>query len=177
MPNIEYRTIEITEIDRLAEIDRTEVIEDIYYIRDGKLVLEREHWELDGWPPGHLEEIMDFTRVHLGRGGIAWGAFDGDRLVGVASIDGIPIASSDDTINMPLLHVSNGHRGQGIGTHLFGLAADRTREMGARRMYVSGIPTGNSIKFYMNHGCRPIDKPDPELFQREPEDIHLTVEL
>ncbi len=177
MPDIEYRIIDASELDRLDEIDRTEVIEGIYYMRDGELVLEREHWDLKGWPPGHLEELKDHCRVHLGRGGTAWGAFDGDRLVGVASIDGIPIDSSDDTINMPLLHVSNGYRRQGIGTRLFDLAADRAREMGARRMYVSGMPSENSIHFYTRRGCHSTDHVDPELFQREPEDIHMTVDL
>ena len=43
MSKIEYRQITRTEINKLSQIDRTEIINDVYYVRDGALVLEKEH--------------------------------------------------------------------------------------------------------------------------------------
>ena len=70
MTDIEYRTLLPDEVDRVDEIDRTEVIDHIYYLRDGKLVLEEEHWEMRGWPPGEIDSIKVRLRECVDRGGM-----------------------------------------------------------------------------------------------------------
>lgn len=177
MQDVEYRTIGPAEVSRLGEIDRTEVIDHIYYMRDGRLVLEEEHWHLRGWPPGDEERHVAETLDLLDRGGTAWGAFDGDRMVGIASLDSTFIGREGDTLNMALLHVSHGHRGRGIGTRLLELTKERARGLGASRLYVSGMPTERAVAFYMSRGCRLADEVDPELFAREPEDVHMVMDL
>lgn len=47
------------------------------------------------------------------------------------------------------------------------------KENGANGLYISSTPSENSVNFYQHLGCRLIDIPDPELYEREPEDIHL----
>lgn len=39
---------------------------------------------------------------------------------------------------------------------------------------VSATPSGSAVGFYTSRGCRVVDAPHPELFAKEPEDIHLT---
>jgi GNAT superfamily N-acetyltransferase len=177
LSEVEVRTIGAAEVGRLGEIDRTEVIDHVYYMRDGRLVLEEEHWHLTDWPPGHKEQLIEENQALLTRGGSAWGAFVGDRMVGIASLDSKFIGKDMDMLNMALLHVNHGHRGRGIGTRLMSLTVERAHELGARRIYVSGMPTKRAISFYMNRGCQLADEVDPELFEREPEDIHMTLEL
>ena len=45
------------EIERVwDDIDRSEVIENIYYLRDGDLVLENERYDMRDWAPGEREQ-------------------------------------------------------------------------------------------------------------------------
>ncbi len=97
---IEYRTLLPDEVDRVDEIDRTEVIDHIYYLREGQLVLEAEHWEVRGWGPEEIVSIKERLRECVDRGGMGWGAFDGDLLVGIAALDGKWIGSSERTLQM-----------------------------------------------------------------------------
>lgn len=51
------------------------------------------------------------------------------------------------------------------------------RADGARRLYVSAIPSGSAVGFYRSHGFEPTDQPDEALFRLEPHDIHRILEL
>jgi ribosomal protein S18 acetylase RimI-like enzyme len=174
---ISIRRLDPDEVHRFEEIDRTEDITHIWYVRDGEMVLEEEHWHMTGWPPDglaghhrHLGECMD-------SGGAAWGAFDGERLVGIAVLDGRWYGGARDTLDMYFLHVSDGYRHQGIGRTLTELAKERARELGAKRLFVSGLPSINTIRFYRAVGFERAGEVDPTLAEREPEDIHMELPL
>ena len=177
MSEIKYRSLDISELDRFKEIDRAEVIDHIYYMRDGQLVLEEEHWELNGWPPGDLPDIKLKLHACLDEGGAAWGAFDGDHLVGIAALDGRWYGAAGKTLDMYFLHVSNGCRHKGLGRTLAEMMKERAREMGAKRLFVSGLPSLNTIRFYQAMGFDIAEDVDPRLFEREPEDIHMDMGL
>ena len=51
------------------------------------------------------------------------------------------------------------------------------KEFGASDLYVSSIPTKNSVDFYRNHGFKLAEEVHPELFELEPEDIHMVKPL
>ena len=69
------------------------------------------------------------------------------------------------------------YRKQELGRKLFELAKTCAQEKGAKRLYVSATPSENTVNFYMRQGCRVTKEPDPELFELEPEDIHLEMEI
>ena len=177
MSPVDIRPISLEEALRFEEIDRTETIDHVYYLRDGQLMLEEEHWRLDRWPQGDLPHQRAHMAECMETGGSAWGAFDGDALVGIAVIDGRWYGPAGDTLDMFFLHVGNGHRRQGIGRSLLELVKARAREMGARRLFVSGIPSENSIRFYQAMGFDLAREVDPVLFSREPDDIHMDMPL
>ena len=177
MKTISIRPLGPEELDRFEEIDRTEVIDHIYYMRDGHLVLEEEHWELNGWPPGDLPDIKGKLHACLDEGGAAWGAFDGDHLVGIAALDGRWYGAADETLDMYFLHISNGCRHKGLGRTLAEMMKERAREMGAKRLFVSGLPSLNTIRFYQAVGFDIAKNVDPRLSAREPEDIHMDMDL
>jgi len=52
---MKIRHLTRSEIPYIWQIDRREVIDNIYYLRDGKLILEPEHYDMHGWPPGEPE--------------------------------------------------------------------------------------------------------------------------
>ena len=44
-------------------------------------------------------------------------------------------------------------------------------------MVVSATPSENTVRFYLRRGYRPMAEPFPELFELEPDDIHLAKPL
>ena len=177
MAEIIYRTLGRDEIERLDEIDRAEVIDHVYRLRGGQLVLEAEHHELADWPPGKLPENKRRIDECLDRDGSAFGAFNGDELVGIAVLDGRRIGRAHDMVDLYFLHVSAGYRDRGIGRRLVELVKARALEVGVRRLYVSATPSDHTIRFYLSVGFAVASQVDPELFESEPEDIHMDMEL
>ncbi len=167
------RLLQRGEIPLIWRIDRREVIDNIFYLREGKLVLEPEHYDMQGWPPGEAEQYTLILLDCYDRGGFFWGAFEKDRLVGVSILESKFIGSGQDTLQMKFLHVSRDCRGQGVGTKLFKIAVEKAKEWGAKKLYISATPSENTVNYYMRLGCVLATEIDPELFALEPEDIHL----
>jgi len=69
------------------------------------------------------------------------------------------------------------NQGQGIGAKLMQTAITSARNLGAKYLYISATPSKRTIDFYMKHGAKLLDHPDQQLWQLEPEDIHLLCEL
>lgn len=171
------RNLRREEIEQVWSIDRSEVIDNIYSVENGVLVLRPHHVEVPGWPPGEAEKYTPILLECFDRGGWFHGAFEDAKLVGAVVLDSKRIGQHKDQLQLEFLHVSSSYRKKGLGAHLFGLARATARERGARRMYVSATPSENTINFYMRLGCVLTAEPDPELFAREPEDIHFECEV
>lgn len=167
------RYLEREEIPLVWQIDRREIIEKIYYLRDEKLELVPEYFDMQGWPPGEAEHYTPILLDCFDRGGTFWGAFEEGRIVGVAILESRFIGANLDTLQLKFLHVSHANRNQGLGTQLLQLAVERARSLGARRLYISATPSESTVNYYSKLGCVPATEIDPELFALEPQDIHL----
>jgi predicted N-acetyltransferase YhbS len=175
---IEYRLLQAAEIERVDEIDRSEVIDGRYRLRNAALVLDEDHhFVVRGWQPASLDANKHRMRECLARGGAGWGAFAGERLVGIAVLDGRRIGSALDALDMYFLHVSDGYRGRGIGRELVRFVRQRAREMGALRLYVSAAQTRNTVTFYQGVGFGLASEVDAKLYELEPDDIHMDMQL
>lgn len=172
-----FRLLLREEIALIWEIDRAEVIDHVYHLRDGQLVLGPEHFNMRGWPPGEAALYTPILLDCYDRGGTFLAAFDGPRLAGVMVLENHWIGRAQDTLQLKFLHVSRPDRGQGLGNALFQKAAELARERGAAKLYVSATPSEHTIDFYFRQGCVLAAEPDPELWALEPEDIHLECAL
>jgi len=161
------------EIPLVWAIDRREVIDGIYVVQNGELVLRPEHFDVHGWPPGEAEKYTPILTDCFDRGGAFFGAFEADRLVGVAVLESAFIGKDADQLQLKFLQVSRENRGHGLGRLLFELSARRAKELGAKRLYISATPSQHTVEFYLRLGCFPAAEPDPELYALEPDDIHL----
>lgn len=170
---MELRPLARDEIALVWSIDRREVIDHVYYLRDGALVREPEHYDMQGWPPGEAETYTPLLLACYDRGGAFTGAFDGAALAGVVVVDTVWRGPQRDLLQLEFLHVGRPYRGQGLGRRLFAHAQAVAAARGARGLYVSATPSEHTIHFYQRIGCQVIAEPDPELFAQEPEDIHL----
>lgn len=175
---MQIRPLERSELKDVWSIDRSERIERMYGLGPGGLELREEHHELSGWPIGEADEYHPLLLDCFDRGGVCLGAFDrSHRLVGAVFLESRRIGAGRDTLQLTFLHVDRAHRDTGVGGRLFDHACEAARALGARCLYVSATPSENTIDFYRRRGFTPTSAPDPELFAREPEDIHMTLSL
>ena len=170
---INSRELQRDEIKLIWSIDRSEVIENVYYHENGELVLKPEHYIMTGWPPGRSEHYTPFLFDCFDRGGWFYGLFDNGRLIGVAILENKFIGAKKDQLQLKFLHVSQAYRGQGFGKKMFLLASEKARQWGAKQLYISATPSEHTVNFYQRLGCVVTQELDPELFAQEPEDIHL----
>lgn len=170
---ITVRELRRDEIEEVWQIDRREVIDSIYYLEDGVLVLRPERYDMQGWPSGETDASTRLFYDCFDSGGWFCGLFDAGQIIGVVILESRFIGRNRDQLQLKFLHVSRDYRREGLGRRLFELARARARRLGARRMYVSSTPSENTVRFYMGVGATVTDEPDPDLLELEPEDIHM----
>lgn len=175
---IKIRDLERVEFARVREIDRTESIDVIYRQHGRRLEEVPGDWSAQPWHEGEGEHSIAEQHAALigfaDDGGTALGAFSGERLVGI----GVVVPHLRPGIaQLAYLQVSDGYRSSGIGKSLCDLLEKRAINAGDTEMVVSATPSVNTVRFYLNRGFRPVIDPLPELFELEPDDIHLRKEL
>ena len=173
---VTYRWMDPEELYRLAELDRFGRIR-VGYRMDGDQLLEMEvEWDTSNWlQHGENEHTVShqiaFCQSHLDAGGRVLGAFEHDKLVGIGLLrpDLRPSMAQ-----LAYLHVSHAHRRRGIASRLCSELEAEARRMGNGHMYVSATPSGSAVGFYTRQGFEPVQDPIPELWEAEPEDIHMS---
>jgi GNAT superfamily N-acetyltransferase len=167
------------DLARIAEIDRTERIERLY-VQDGTRLEERlGDWSAPAWfTEGEGEHSVARQRAecerYLASGGVALGAFVDAHLVGIGIVRP---HTRPGIAQCAFLHVSNGHRGSGIGSGLIGELERVAWEHGDTARVVSATPSYNTVRFYLRRGFEPTSDPLPELYELEPEDVHMQKRL
>lgn len=174
---MDYRLLNKEEIKRVGEIDRTEIIEYIYYYKEGKLELVKEFCEIKKW--SHEQEQIHISSLNdiYDRGGIIFGAFDESNIIGIISLDNEFFGRNKDQLNLAGLWVSKHYRKMGVGKTLVELGKEKAKEMGAKKLYVSATPSHNTVNFYMNRGFELAKEVIEKLYELEPEDIHMECKL
>jgi predicted N-acetyltransferase YhbS len=174
-----YRRLAAADLERLGEIDRTERIESLYIQHGARLEERTGNWSARAWftegtgEHSVAHEIGECRR-HLSAGGVALGAFADERLIGI----GIVTPHVRPGIaQLAFLHVSNGYRGRGVGGDLSDALEELAREAGDTTIVVSATPSLNTVRFYRRRGFEPTADPLPELYELEPDDVHMEKEL
>jgi ribosomal protein S18 acetylase RimI-like enzyme len=173
--SIACRPLVASDLERIGEIDRTERIE-LLFVQRGTGLDERvgafdaSPWLSEGDGEHSVAHQRAYCERHLAAGGIALGAFAGERLVGI----GLVTPHIRPRIaQLAFLHVSNGFRGRGIGVCLLTELETLARERGDAELVVSATPSANTVRFYLRRGFGPMAEPLPELYALEPEDVHM----
>lgn len=171
------RQMEISELGRIDEIDRSERITQQYKSDGGVLEVIEVDIDAARWgEPGAwtVQQYVDSWKPLLDGGGVLLGALDGDRLVGFAIYDP---CSSARLANLAALYVSKSYRRQGIARGLTDEVVRLARSGGASRLYVSATPTRGTVDFYLRQGFQPLVTPDERMLALEPDDIHMERKL
>ena len=180
--SLEVRRLGIGDVGRITGIDRSEHVDVEYAVVDGHLI-ERpasfEHADIPPWNPvgagpHSVAAHVAFCAPLVAGGAALLGAFQDDRMLGLAVVDG---SFEPGLAWLAFLHVSRPDRRRGAASALWGAAVRNAAEAGADSMYVSATPTGSAVGFYLSRGCRLADPVHPALYASEPDDIHLVCSL
>lgn len=173
--SIEFRELRRSELSVISDIDRTERISTTY-VQLGTELLARHGdssataWDPQGAGEHSVEAQLRALERHSDRGGIAIGAFAAKSLAGI----GVVVPSIRPGIaQLAFLHVSAPFRAAGIGSRLSRRLEQIARTAGDSEMVVSATPSENTVAFYLGRGFHPMAEPLTELFELEPDDVHL----
>ena len=172
---IEFKRLARVKLSSVAEIDRSERIDIIYEQHGTELEERRGNWNSSAWDPnGHGEHSVAAHRQALEHyvdgGGIALGAFSERQLVGIGVV--VPHLRPE-IAQLAFLHVSAAFRATGIGRRLSDELDLIARNAGDTEIVVSATPSENTVRFYMSRGYELMAQALPELYELEPEDVHM----
>jgi len=174
---IQYHILTEEQAGKLEEIDRSEHIDLIFEMKDGRVVERHTDQECPSWDADLLEEIKARFMDEIRRGGLAVGAFDGETLVGFGVLGHRFRGMNKDQLQVDLMYVSRNYRRQGIGSRMMDELMKEARRRGAKYLYVSSTETRSAVSFYKSRGSRLAEVVDEELYAKEPNDIHMVIEL
>ncbi len=171
---IETRWMGPDEAKRLRELDVSEHGDIVYQWIDGEVVAVPEEWTRARWSDEECSRRVERIRQRLVRGDVMIGAFEGDLLVGLAIFRA---HLSPGMSEFGGLWVSRTHRRRGVATRLAQEVERLARDAGSAALYVSATPSRSAVGFYRSRGFRPTLDVNRELYEREPEDIHMVLDL
>jgi len=170
---MEIRAVKRKEIDDIRNIDRSEIINQFYYYKNGKLVLKKKYYNISGWDPKDIDININNLYDLYDRGGFFLGLFQEKRIVGVIALECKFIGTNNDQLQVVFLHIDKNYREKGYGKILMNQTKERAKALGARKLYISATPSKNTVDFYMHLGCELASEINADLYQLEPDDIHL----
>ena len=170
MPAITIRPMRIEELDRVNEIDISESGTIVFKQAGRHVESTQEEWHRPRRDEASWNRHIEAWKPVLERGGSAIGAFDGRTLVGIAVLRP---HLTEHMAQLAALFVDKSHWRLGVATRLTEETARLARESGASALYVSAIPSESAVGFYISQGFQPIEHPDKELYELEPDDVHM----
>ncbi|MFN8445987.1 MAG: GNAT family N-acetyltransferase [Caldilineaceae bacterium] len=170
---LQIRRLAVDELERLAEIDVAEKVTLSYRWQNRRLEAIQRDSERPSWNAGDWAHHVAEWQQHL-QPDLWLGAFDGERLVGAASLR---YQLRDKMAQLTTLHIDRNSRRQGVAHQLTAEVKRLAKESGAEFMYVSATESQSAVGFYLSQGFVPTNEPDPRLFALEPEDIHMICPL
>ena len=171
------RRLGIEDLWLVGSIDRTEKVRTLHRQSVGRLSRERADIDVQPWTKEQVAAHVKWLEYELEMGGTLFGAFRDDSFQGLALLGNRPVGGDPKTAQFVFLHVTAAHRRSGVGTALLDACRREAKMRGKKRLYISATPSESAVGFYTSRGAVPLEKPDPGLFAKEPEDIHMVLEL
>lgn len=174
---ITFQIMSQDQVNRLSEIDRSEYIDIIYEIRNGEMIEVESGYECPTWTEEMMEEIQQRFLFEIDNGGLAVGAFEEDKLIGCGVLAHQFRGRDLNRLQVDLLYVTRNYRRQGIGTRIINQLSEEAKRRGAKYLYISSTEIRSAVSFYKSKGSQLTNEIDEELYNKEPKDIHMIIEL
>lgn len=160
--------------DLLKQFNRYQEVKRCVRKVNGEWVLQDIAF-LEQWDEQLKQEIIaeDFAPCIQG-GGSVYGAFNEENeLIGFASLLATPMGSHGQYRKLMQMHISYEYRGKGHGKALFLACAQKAKEMGAYKLYMSTHSAEESQAFYNKLGCVDAEELDEWSVTHEPYDRQM----
>lgn len=127
-----------------------------------------ENWSLE-----KCREIAADVVLHFEKDQSAFGAFDGEKVVGFITISHEIFGKTAKYAELVCFQVSEPYRGKGIGRNLFAMACEEAENLGAEKLYISGHSSKESQAAYKALGCVHAKEINQTRAEEEPCDVQL----
>ena len=121
------------------------------------------------WIPQYLQE-------QIARGGSVIAAFDTDTLVVFCAVDGYLRGETAKYANVTMLFVDDRWKRKGIGSKLFCKICKQAENMKADKLFISAVPSLETVAFYFHMGCEDAKEIIPDYVDTE-QDRYLEYRL
>lgn len=139
---------------------------------DDQWVLEETNSIIRKWDNEKRLWIPKYLGQKLDNGGYTFAAYLENKLVGFISLDGDHLGSSKQYMNLSMLFIDDRYQRRGIGKLLFDKCAKRALNVGAEKLFISAIPSEDTVAFYLAMGCKDAEEIIPD-FVDTPYDRYL----
>lgn len=109
--------------------------------------------DLREWSKEKRVWISTYLCDQIKQGGFAAAAFAEDKLIGFCSICGEKMCDNFTYTNLTMLFVDDEWQKKGVGRKLFDRACTKAKERNMDRIFISAIPSVETIAFYTGVGC------------------------
>ena len=109
--------------------------------------------DLREWSKEKRIWITEYLREQIERGGSTVAAYDSDVLIGFCCVDGYLRGKTAKYANLTMLFVDDKWQRKGVGKKLFDEICKRAAKMNADKLFISAIPSIETVAFYFSMGC------------------------
>ena len=131
----------------------------------------------ENWSQEQCREIAEDVVRHMNLDQTGFGAFNGDRLIGFATLSHHIFGMTARYVQLICFQVSEEFRHQGIGRRLFSIVCEEALRLGADKLYISGHSSKESQAAYRALGCTFAEEVNESLAEAEPFDVQLEYRL
>lgn len=151
---MEIKSLNIADIssDLLIHFSHEQMITQKWIKNDGEWKL-CDTSELREWSLEKRVWITEYMCQQINRGGTVLGTFYNNILVGFCCLDGILSGKSAKYANLTMLFVDDDWKRMGVGKMLFQEVCNHAIALGAEKLFISAIPSVETIAFYFKMGC------------------------
>lgn len=175
---LSYRKLKPDEIERplFQDFERRQIVTKCWRKEAGNWMIKDAPF-IDDWSRQEYEELVRCLKHTAASGGLVCGAFSNGSLKGFVSVEGTPIGSTGQYLDLSSLHVSQDMRRHGIGRELFLRAKLFAKEKQAKKLYISAHSAVETQAFYRSMGCSDAIEYQREHVEKEPFDRQLECSL
>jgi GNAT superfamily N-acetyltransferase len=171
---VEIRAIGARDLEKIWQIDSSDESEAIYLQRGTELELVPRHHHAMRQTASSWAGEIGLWIGFVNDGGSAFGAFEDEKLVGFSVLKA---RLTPEVTQLAGLYVDRGSRGAGVGRALVERSVTVAKESGAESVYVSATRAQATVAFYLGLGFLPVPVPNLHLYELEPFDIHMSLDL
>ena len=131
----------------------------------------------ENWSQEQCREIAEDVVHHINLDQTGFGAFDGERIIGFATLSHQLFGAAARYVQLVCFQISEEYRRQGIGKKLFSMACEEARRLGADKLYISAHSSKESQAAYRALGCMPAEEVNEGLAAAEPFDVQMEYRL